>query len=54
MSYTITVFTYSLPPSNQSDKRLCGAPTLPIDTRLASLFRRLAWDGQDGRSATLR
>ena len=54
MSHTITVILYSPPLSNQSYERLCGTPTLPIDTRLASLFRRLAWDGQDRRSATLR
>jgi hypothetical protein len=51
--YTVVVL-YSLPLSNQGRKRPCGPVGVPADTRISSLFRRLAWDGQDRRSATSR
>lgn len=54
MSGTTTVVLYRFQLSDQGCKRFLGDWGEPAETRLPSLFRRLAWDVQDRRSATLR
>ena len=54
MGNTSTVVLCNLLPLARGHKWLCGVLGKALGDGSPSLFRRLAWAGQDRRSATLR